>query len=45
MANGISGRIVDRLKRAYKIGTKMAFSTDVIIDLPGKNGLNRTWKF
>ena len=29
--------IIDRLKRAYKIGTKMAFGTDVIIDLPGKN--------
>ena len=29
--------ILDRLKRAYKIGTKMAFGTDVIIDLPGKN--------
>ncbi|TMI62549.1 MAG: hypothetical protein E6H07_14115 [Bacteroidetes bacterium] len=36
-AKGISDRIVDRLKRAYKIGTKMAFGTDVIIDLPGKN--------
>ena len=29
--------IIDRLNRAYKIGTKMAFGTDVIIDLPGKN--------
>ena len=29
--------ILDRLKRAYKIGVKMAFGTDVIIDLPGKN--------
>jgi imidazolonepropionase-like amidohydrolase len=37
MAESISGRIIDRLKRAYKIGTKMAFGTDVIIDLPGKN--------
>ena len=37
LANHVTGRIVDRLKRAYKIGTKMAFGTDVIIDLPGKN--------
>ena len=29
--------ILDRLKRAYKIGVKMAWGTDVIIDLPGKN--------
>lgn len=29
--------VLDRLKRAYKIGTKMAFGTDIIIDLPGKN--------
>jgi len=29
--------ILDRLKRAYKIGVKMAFGTDIIIDLPGKN--------
>jgi len=36
-ANQMSDRIIDRLKRAYKIGTKMAFGTDVIIDLPGKN--------
>src|SRR6185295_15467570 len=30
-------RIIDRLKRAYKIGTKMAFGTDAVIDLPGLN--------
>ncbi len=28
--------IVDRLKRAYKIGVKMAFGSDVVLDLPGK---------
>ena len=49
-ANQISSRIIDRLKRAYKIGTKMAFGTDIIIDLPGKNrvesGLEilKSWK-
>ena len=42
--------IIDRLKRAYKIGTKMAFGTDIIIDLPGLNRLQtnlkvlQTWK-
>jgi len=30
-------RIVDRLKRAHKIGVKMAFGTDAVVDLPGKN--------
>ncbi|MCW3465070.1 amidohydrolase family protein [Chitinophaga nivalis] len=28
---------IDRLKRAYRIGTKMAFGSDIIIDIPGKN--------
>ncbi len=43
-------QLIDRLKRAYKIGTKMAFGTDIIIDLPGLNhvqsGLKvlETWK-
>jgi imidazolonepropionase-like amidohydrolase len=42
--------IVDRLKRAYRIGTKMAFGTDVIIDIEGMNRLQsnlkvlQTWK-
>ena len=42
--------LIDRLKRAYKLGSKMAFGTDIIIDLPGLNhvqsGLKvlETWK-
>lgn len=42
--------LVDRLKRAYKIGTPMAFGTDIIIDLPGLNRVQsslkvlETWK-
>jgi imidazolonepropionase-like amidohydrolase len=42
--------LIDRLKRAYKIGTKMAFGTDIIIDLPGMNRVQtnlkvlQTWK-
>lgn len=43
-------RVVDRLKRAYRIGTKMAFGTDIIIDIDGLNRLQtnlkilQTWK-
>lgn len=42
--------VVDRLKRAYKMGTKMAFGTDIIIDIEGLNRLQsnlkvlQTWK-
>ena len=49
-ANASTNLLIDRLKRAYKIGTKMAFGTDIIIDLPGLNhvqsGLKvlETWK-
>ena len=49
-AKNISDRIIDRLKRAYKIGVKMAFGTDVIIDLPRMNRIEsnfeilKSWK-
>ena len=43
-AKSISDRIVDRLKRAYRIGVKMAFGTDIIIDLPGKNRVESNLK-
>jgi imidazolonepropionase-like amidohydrolase len=36
--------ILDRLKRAYKIGVKMAFGTDVIINLPGKNRIESNFE-
>ncbi len=29
--------IVDRLRRAHQMGVKMAFGSDVVLDLPGKN--------
>lgn len=32
---GTSRAIVDRLRRAHEIGVKMAFGTDVVVDLPG----------
>jgi len=28
-------KVVDRLKRAYKIGVKMAFGSDVVVEIPG----------
>jgi imidazolonepropionase-like amidohydrolase len=43
-AKEISNGIVDRLRRAYKVGTKMAYGTDVIIDLPGMNRLQTNFR-
>ena len=49
-AKNLERQVVDRLRRAYKVGTKMAFGTDVIIDLPNMNRLQtnltilKTWK-
>lgn len=49
-AQTLTNKIIDRLKRAYKIGTKMAFGTDIIIDIPGLNRVQtnlkvlQTWK-
>jgi len=37
--------ILDRLTRAYKIGVKMAFSTDAVFDLPGKTRADMTWDY
>lgn len=43
-------RCIDRLKRAYKIGVKMAYGTDLVIDEPGLNRIQvslkilKTWK-
>ncbi len=33
----MSQMITDRLRRAYQAGVKMAFGTDVVVDLPGRN--------
>ncbi len=49
-ATALNNRLVDRLKRAYKIGTPMAFGTDIIVDLPESNRVQsslkvlETWK-
>jgi len=34
---GTSSAIIDRLRRAHEIGVKMAFGTDVVVDIPGRN--------
>ncbi len=49
-AKTMTNMVIDRLKRAYKIGTKMAFGTDIIVNLPGLNRIQsnlkilNTWK-
>ena len=49
-ATTLTNKIIDRLKRAYAVGTKMAFGTDIIIDIPGLNRVQtslkvlQTWK-
>lgn len=35
---------IDRLKRAYKVGTKMAYGTDLVIDGPGLNRIQTSLK-
>jgi len=49
-ATALNNMLVDRLKRAYKIGTPMAFGSDIIVDLPELNRVQtslkvlETWK-
>lgn len=43
-AKQLTELVVDRLKRAYKIGTKMAFGTDIIIDIPQHNRVQTNLK-
>jgi imidazolonepropionase-like amidohydrolase len=43
-AKALEKTVIDRLKRAYKIGTKMAFGTDIIIDLPEMNRVQTSLK-
>jgi imidazolonepropionase-like amidohydrolase len=49
-AHQLEQRGIDRLQRAYKARVKLAFGTDIIVDLPGLNRLQtnlqelQTWK-
>lgn len=36
-AKEMGDKIIDRLKRAHKIGVKLVFGTDTVANLPGKN--------
>ena len=36
-AKELGDKIIDRLRRAHKIGVKLVFGTDTVADLPGKN--------
>ena len=49
-ATVLNNNLVDRLERAYKIGTPMAFGTDIVVDIPELNRVEsslkvlETWK-
>jgi imidazolonepropionase-like amidohydrolase len=47
IANGkkMSDAIVDRLRRAYKIGVKMGFSTDIVTDYKDEDRAQMTWDY
>jgi len=38
-------KILDRLRRAYKIGVKLGFGTDIVIDLPNETRADMTWDY
>jgi imidazolonepropionase-like amidohydrolase len=40
-----AANILDRLGRAYKIGVKMAFSTDAVFEIPGKTRADLAWDY
>tara|TARA_B110000971_G_C19980632_1_gene487153 strand:+ start:494 stop:1531 length:1038 start_codon:yes stop_codon:yes gene_type:complete len=40
----LNNNLVDRLKRAYKVGTPMAFGTDIIVNLPELNRVESSLK-
>jgi len=41
----IGEAIVDRLRRAYKIGVKMGFSTDIVTDYKDEDRAQMTWDY
>ena len=44
-AKSIGNAIIDRLRRAYKIGVKMGFGSDIVIDLPHESRADMTWDY
>jgi imidazolonepropionase-like amidohydrolase len=41
----MAAAIIDRLRRAYKIGVKIAFSTDIVTDYKEENRAEMTWDY
>ena len=37
--------IIDRLRRAYRIGVKMGFGTDAVTDMPNETRADMTWDY
>jgi imidazolonepropionase-like amidohydrolase len=44
-AKFVGAAIIDRLSRAYKIGVKMAFGTDIVTDAPNETRADMTWDY
>lgn len=44
-AKKIGTDIIDRLRRAYKIGVKMGFSTDIVTDYKDEDRAQMTWDY
>ena len=40
-----AAEIIDRLQRAYRIGVKIAFSTDIVTEYKGENRAEMTWDY
>jgi imidazolonepropionase-like amidohydrolase len=38
-------KIVDRLRRAYNVGVKMGFGSDIVMDFPGTTRATMTWDY
>jgi imidazolonepropionase-like amidohydrolase len=41
----ISEKVIDRLRRAYNVGVKMGFSTDIVTEMPGETRADMTWDY
>jgi imidazolonepropionase-like amidohydrolase len=44
-AKNFGAALVDRLRRAYKIGVKIGFSTDIVTDLPNETRADMSWDY
>ena len=44
-AKNFGAALIDRLRRAYKIGVKIGFSTDIVTDLPDETRADMSWDY